>query len=168
MWTNLGVGCVLPGELGTVAWTKDCETYPKQCAQNIKKTGTLSTVFSVCILPLITAFFFSIRFEKTYPFPLKCCFSDPKRLRGCALPTLIKSTLSHRFLFNCSSISTKLTSQCRPPPRPPPRSGEQMYCPVWSTLTAYRPPAALCPCFFVFFYFFTSCFCPILPSCKNM
>ena len=66
------------GELGTVAGTKDRETYPKQCAQNIKKTGTLSTVFSVCILPLITAFF-SIRFEKTYPFPLKCCFSDTKR-----------------------------------------------------------------------------------------
>ena len=32
-----GGGGALPGELGTVVATKDRETYPKQCAQNIKK-----------------------------------------------------------------------------------------------------------------------------------
>ena len=30
-------------------------------------------------------------------FPLKCHFSDPKRWQRCALPSLKKSTVSHRF-----------------------------------------------------------------------
>ena len=42
------------------------------------------------------------------------------------------------YLF-CSSIGTKATS------KPPTTPREQMYRPVWRTLTAYNPPAALCP-----------------------
>ena len=116
----------LPGQFGTDAWAKDCETYPKQCAQHITK----QVPFSLCSpqkVPLITMFsyvssfktvktfryssimvpslyFYTlsqrlfIRFEKIY-FPQKCYFSDPKRWQRCALPSLTKSTHSHRFLF---------------------------------------------------------------------
>ena len=102
----------------------------------ISKTGTLFTVFptktipfhdflSLHFTPNRTVFFlcvfFIIRFEKTYPFPRKMPFSDPKRWQRCALPSLKKkhpfSSLFFFFFFG-SSLGTKSTSKCRfPPPR---------------------------------------------------
>ena len=55
---------------------------------------------------------------------------------------LEKVTFLVVFFFVQASVPSRLASA--PPPLPP----EQMYRPVWRTLTAYHPPAALCPCFF--------------------
>ena len=120
----------------------------------ISKTDTLFTVFPTKSTPFhygLSLYFIPnhrvvfIKFEKRKPtlFPLKCHFSDPKRWQRCALPNLKK--VPFLIVFFCSSIRTKLTNK-RPAPH-----GEQMYRPVWRTLTAlYHPPAALCPRFFYF------------------
>ena len=87
-------------------------------------------MFSVCILPLITAFFFFVFFvlfffssflsdlRKLTLFPLKCNFSDPKRRQRCALPSLKKSTPSHHsiFFFVQASVPSRLASTLPPPP----------------------------------------------------
>ena len=138
-WSDCSPGRGLPGQLGTDAWTKDCETYPKQCAY--KQTGTLFTVFPtksthfhyvnnnwswfpVCIFTAIKSQHLFIRFEKTYPFLTKMP-SDPKWWQRCALPRLKKkSTLSHRFFFfffffvQASVPSCWPATSSAPPPHP--------------------------------------------------
>ena len=81
----------------------------------ISKTGTLFTVFPtksipfhyvnnnwswfpVCIFTAIKSQRLFIRFEKTYPFPIKMP-SDPKRWQRCALPSLKKKVLFLIFFF---------------------------------------------------------------------
>ena len=102
-----------------------CSKYQKQVPFSLcsPQKEPLFTMFSVCILPLITVFVLS-DLRKPTLFPLKCHFSDSKRWQRYALPSLKKVPFLVVFSF-CSSIGTKSTSNAPPPPT------EIMYRPVW-------------------------------------
>ena len=155
-----GGGRVLSGQRGTDTWTKDCETYPKQCAQNIK-TGTLFTVFptkgfsfhyvlSLYFTPNHSVFFFFFFYQSWKNLPLfqpkKCFFSDPKRRQRCALASLRKKYPFSSF-FVQASVPSRLAS-APPPPRPPPVSPSMTY--------AHRIPPA-CRVMPTFFFYFILC-----------
>ena len=141
-------GISLPGQLGPVAWTKDCETYPKQCAQNIKNRYPFHYVLSLYFTPNHSVF--SIRFEKKPTlFPLKRRFSDPKRWQHCALPSLKKK--EPFLIVFCSSISTKLTSQH--PPSPSPRLRGMNVLPSMKYADRISPACHVMPMLFFFFTF---------------
>ena len=150
MWTNPPGGGALPGQLGTDACTKDCESTLNSVLK-ISKTGTLFTVFPTKNTPLhyvlslyftpnhsglqiiylfIFLFFFSLDLRKLTLFSTKMPFfltlNDDSALH---CPAWKKSTLSRRFFFFflfCSSIDTKSTSK-RPAlvPDPPPSTHTQ-------------------------------------------
>ena len=104
--------------------------------------------FSLCSpqkVPLFSMFFFS---DLRKPlFPLKCHFLILNDNSAAHCPAW-KKYVPFLTVF-CSSIGTKSTSKRSLPLPPPTTTGEQMYCPVWRTLTAYHPPATLCPHFFL-------------------
>ena len=104
----------LAGQLGTGAPKKDWETYPKQSDNTIKNRCPQKYPFSLCNFfktvknlryssIMVPCLYFTPNhsvysdLRKPTLFPLKCHFSDPKRWQRCTLPSLKKSTLSHRF-----------------------------------------------------------------------
>ena len=135
----------------------------------ISKTDTLFTVFltkstpfhyvlSLYFTPNHSVFFFFIRFEKTYPFPTKMPFFWP-----IFLAQLEKSTLSQPFLFKHRYQPSWLASA--PPPLPPPthtQPNRGTNSPSMTYAHRISPACRVMP-----MLFFTSCFCPILPSCKR-
>ena len=119
-----GGGGALPGQLGTDALRKDCETYPKRCAQNIKNRYPFDCVphkknpISLC--SQFVFFFFLSDLRKPTLFQLKCQFSDPKGWQRCALPSLKKVPFLDVFFFFFfffvqASVPSRLVS---PPPSP--------------------------------------------------